>query len=133
MKSQWDVIYFVSHTNIFIKKLQRYLTVDISNIETERLEHDGKKLERATFLVHHSSTSWNSVIEEVLVLAQKVSGRWQLNLEFPDSIRGYLTENSEGNVESIVEAPSNLESISWKLKRNQKYNKIIYSSKTNAW
>ena len=121
MKTQWDAIYLGPHTNQFLKKLQRQLAIEITSVEKERIIWDGKKLERATFLMSHQNSEWGSLVLEILSLTQKICWHWELNLDLPNSISGNISLNPEKDVNYPIEAPADLQSLSWVLKKDQVY------------
>ena len=131
MQSYWNIEYVGSHTNIFIKKLERQLKIKAIDIECERVVYDGKKLEYADFYVNHDQESWEQLVVEMLKLSNKPCHSWHITGEL-----GEIFSASLDVEESMYDpkVPSGLVKVSWSLNRSQVYSRFKYlNNHKNMW
>ena len=132
LKSFWDVRYEGNHTNIFIKKLSRFLSLKVGEVQSERFEVDGKKYERSTFYVEHNATDWTGLIEELLTISNKITWKWTLLLNVIESskfIAGEIRAESPDGSEPIMEIPTGFYSLQWEIREDQKYKRFEFGTK----
>jgi len=132
MKSYWDVLYVGAHSNIFIKKLQRHLSVQAEDIVKERIIYEGKKCERAMFYLSHGDKDWTVLINDLLTIASRIAHTWRIHLNLPEGLSGNLRSDF-GDCHIELNAPEGLESIHWEIRRDQNYQKTQLASETHAW
>ena len=136
MFSFWDVRYVGSHTNVFIKKLQRVLSIRASDIERERFVADSKKYERSTFLVPHDLDDWPSLVSECLSLSNLVSWKWSVILDLLDDdkrVFAQLHSESDGPILFYDKVPAGLYSLSWELRSDQVYERGRLFTNRYSW
>lgn len=134
MRSLWSITYGGPHHGVVLKKLARVGKFTPLEVERERFLIDDKKIEHASFLLHHDVEDRPSLLMAVLDAARLIFPEWRLSLlgekkltgEFGDFFRGY---------ESGYTLPTtSLRSVKWEINEAQNYSRQHWlSGQPDRW
>ena len=126
MKSYWTAEYVGSHTNIFIKKLERALNVSALDKEVERVILNGNKIEKADFFIEHKVKDWMELVYRTIELSGKLSRDIQLFGDVASDLSGTIDfSKSSGS----IQIPAGLFAVRWQVRLDQTYQRLKYLTK----
>ena len=122
MRSQWLVICRADTGGRFIKKLERVLRRPLLEVRSSRATARDGQQEWLEFYVEHDATAWREVVFDLLETARRVTPGWQVTLIDLD---GAFSGLCEGGSLGHQKTPPGFLQISWTLRRNQQYGRLV--------
>jgi len=129
LQSSWSTCFRSPSHITSLEKLQRVGGFEALELEHERYEYEGAKVQRSTFLATHAATTWPELIVEMMNVARNICSEWRMDLR-----RGFIAgRTGEGQTGRPVK-PSGAMDIRWEINEQQLYKRLmLLSGGPNRW
>ena len=127
MKSHWTIAIKTSEVGIFIKKIERFLSVKLVDPKYRNDYQLGSDIYTVIdCFIDHSSNDFSVLVFEMFNLIKKISVQWDLSLlDIQSDISGTIDSKVREEIGGYdIHGPSGIRSISWRILKDQDYQRL---------